>query len=144
VTATQRRSPLPACLSWALAKIGDIFAMKGITDDLHTVSNMHGVDVTIDQLRNLDSGLIFTNLVETDMTYGHRRDPEGFHRCLQEFDARVPELLAALRPDDLLMITADHGCDPTYRGSDHTRELVPHHRASRRRSAERASRRLLF
>ncbi|MCW2956841.1 MAG: phosphopentomutase [Thermoleophilia bacterium] len=108
-----------------VGKIGDIFAMKGIDEDNHATSNMHGVDLTIAKLGELDDGLVFTNLVETDMLWGHRRDPEGFHRCLQEFDARVPDIEAALRPGDLLIITADHGCDPTYRGSDHTRELVP-------------------
>lgn len=108
-----------------VGKIGDIFAGKGVTVDLHTDSNMHGVDVTIEQLASRDCGLIFVNLVETDMVWGHRRDPQGFHGCLQEFDERIPEILAQLRADDLLIITADHGCDPTYRGSDHTRELVP-------------------
>ena len=83
------------------------------------------MDVTIEHLRTLEDGLIFTNLVETDMHWGHRRDPEGFHRCLREFDRRIPDIEAALRPGDLLVITADHGCDPTYRGSDHTRETVP-------------------
>ncbi len=108
-----------------VGKIGDIFAMKGIDEDNHTDSNQHGIDVTIAKLRELDEGLVFTNLVETDMMWGHRRDPEGFHRCLKEFDRRVPEIEAALRPGDLFIVTADHGCDPTYRGSDHTRELVP-------------------
>jgi phosphopentomutase len=108
-----------------VGKIGDIFAMKGVDEDNHTDSNQHGVDVTIEKLRSLDEGLVFVNLVETDMVWGHRRDPEGFHRCLREFDRRVPDIEAALRPGDLLIITADHGCDPTYTGSDHTRELVP-------------------
>ncbi|MCW2950777.1 MAG: phosphopentomutase [Thermoleophilia bacterium] len=109
-----------------VGKIGDIFAMKGIDEDHHTDSNQHGIDVTIEQLRRTDSGdLIFTNLVETDMLWGHRRDAAGFHGCLQEFDRRIPEIEAALRPGDLFIVTADHGCDPTYRGSDHTRELVP-------------------
>lgn len=108
-----------------VGKIGDIFAMKGIDEDNHTDDNQHGVDVTIAKLGELDEGLIFTNLVETDMNFGHRRDPEGFHRCLREFDRRLPEIEAAMRAGDLLIITADHGCDPTYRGSDHTRELVP-------------------
>ncbi|MBC7461097.1 MAG: phosphopentomutase, partial [Thermoleophilia bacterium] len=110
-----------------VGKIGDIFAMKGIDEDHHTDSNMHGVDVTIEQLQRSDGAgdLVFVNLVETDMLWGHRRDPHGFHGCLREFDARLPEIEAALRPGDLLIITADHGCDPTYRGSDHTRELVP-------------------
>jgi len=108
-----------------VGKIGDIFAMKGIDEDNHTDSNQHGIDVTIEKLREVEEGLVFVNLVETDMNWGHRRDPEGFHRCLREFDRRIPELEAVLRPGDLLVITADHGCDPTYRGSDHTRELVP-------------------
>lgn len=108
-----------------VGKIGDIFAQKGIDEDHHTDDNQHGITVTVERLRELDEGLIFVNLVETDMNYGHRRDPEGFHRCLQEFDRRIPEIEAELRPGDLLIITADHGCDPTYRGSDHTRELVP-------------------
>ncbi len=110
-----------------VGKIGDIFAMKGIDEDNHTDDNQHGITVTADKLRELgdDEGLVFVNLVETDMNWGHRRDPEGFHRCLREFDARIPEIEAQLRDGDLLIITADHGCDPTYRGSDHTRELVP-------------------
>ncbi|MCW2928953.1 MAG: Phosphopentomutase [Thermoleophilia bacterium] len=108
-----------------VGKIGDIFAMKGIDEDHHTDSNQHGISMTIERLAELEEGLVFTNLVETDMNFGHRRDPEGFHRCLKEFDRRVPEIEAALRDGDLLIITADHGCDPTYRGSDHTRELVP-------------------
>ena len=108
-----------------VGKIGDIFAMKGIDEDNHTDGNQHGIDVTIAKLRELEDGLVFVNLVETDQMWGHRRDPEGFHRCLKEFDRRVPEVEAALRPGDLLIITADHGCDPTYRGTDHTRELVP-------------------
>lgn len=108
-----------------VGKIGDIFAMKGIDEDHHTEDNQHGITVTVERLRELEAGLVFTNLVETDMHYGHRRDPEGFHRCLREFDRRLPELEGALRPGDLLVITADHGCDPTYRGTDHTRELVP-------------------
>jgi phosphopentomutase len=108
-----------------VGKIGQIFAGVGVTRDMHTTSNMDGVDQTIAAVQDIESGLVFTNLVETDMVWGHRRDPEGYHRCLQEFDARVPEILDALTPDDLLVITADHGCDPTFRGSDHTRELVP-------------------
>lgn len=108
-----------------VGKIGDIFAMKGIDEDHHAEDNQHGITLTIEQLGRLDDGLVFSNLVETDMLWGHRRDPEGFHRCLREFDRRLPEIEAALRPGDLLIITADHGCDPTYRGSDHTRELVP-------------------
>lgn len=108
-----------------VGKIGDIFAGKGIDQDLHTGSNMEGVDTIIAQLQELDRGFVFANLVETDMVWGHRRDPHGYHRCLQELDARIPEIEAVLREEDLLIVTADHGCDPTYPGTDHTRELVP-------------------
>src|SRR6266496_6665184 len=73
-------------------------------------------------LRELDDGLVFTNLVETDMLWGHRNDPLNFHRCLQDFDRRLPGLLDALRPDDLLILTSDHGCDPTTPSTDHSRE----------------------
>ncbi|MCB0879707.1 MAG: phosphopentomutase [Thermoleophilia bacterium] len=108
-----------------VGKIGDIFALKGIDQDNHTDDNQHGITVTVEKLKELDEGLVFVNLVETDMNFGHRRDPQGFHQCLKEFDERLPEIEEQLRPGDLLIITADHGCDPTYRGSDHTRELVP-------------------
>lgn len=117
-----QRAGLPVV---GVGKIGDIFARVGVDEDNHTNSNMNGVDVTIEKLQAMSRGFVFTNLVETDMVWGHRRDPQGFHRCLQEFDARVPEILDVMTPNDLLIITADHGCDPTYRGSDHTRELVP-------------------
>jgi phosphopentomutase len=108
-----------------VGKIGDIFAMKGVDEDNHTSDNQDGIDVIVRKLGEVETGLIFANLVETDMVWGHRRDPEGFHRCLKEFDRRIPEIEAAMRPGDLLVVTADHGCDPTYRGTDHTRELVP-------------------
>jgi len=78
--------------------------------------------VTERLLRELDSGLVFTNLVETDMLWGHRNDPVNFHRCLQDFDRRLPDLLDALRPGDLLILTSDHGCDPTTPSTDHSRE----------------------
>jgi phosphopentomutase len=85
---------------------------------------------------------VFVNLVETDMTYGHRNDPEGFHRCLQEIDRAIPDLLAALGPDDLLLLTSDHGCDPTTPSTDHSREYallvahVPGHGAAARHDGE--------
>ena len=79
----------------------------------------------LEALAGMDGGLVFANLVDFDSLYGHRRDPEGMAANLERFDARVPELLAALGPDDLLAVTADHGNDPTYPGSDHTRERVP-------------------
>ena len=76
-------------------------------------------------MQTLEEGLIFTNLVDFDALYGHRRDPEGYARCLREFDAQLPDVLDALRPDDVLILTADHGNDPTMPGTDHTRERVP-------------------
>src|SRR5436305_4808443 len=87
--------------------------------------NQEGMDRTIASLEDLPCGLIFTNLVDFDMLYGHRRDVVGYTRALEELDGRLPELLAALMADDLLLITADHGNDPTFDGTDHTREFVP-------------------
>jgi phosphopentomutase len=109
----------------AVGKIKDIFGGQGITHAVHTHGNMDGVDKTLDYLKEDFGGLIFTNLVDFDMTYGHRNDVEGYAKALMEFDARLPEIIGALKADDLLMITADHGCDPTYPGTDHTREYVP-------------------
>jgi phosphopentomutase len=107
-----------------IGKIGSIFAYRGITDDRPTRDNEHGIDETIQCIRDRE-GLIFTNLVDFDAKYGHRRDPVGYGRALEAFDRRLPEILDALHPGDLLMITADHGNDPTFRGTDHTREYVP-------------------
>jgi phosphopentomutase len=81
-----------------------------------------GITQTEKLLREVDDGLVFTNLVETDMLWGHRNDPVNFHRCLQDFDRRLPDLLDALRPQDLLILTSDHGCDPTTPSTDHSRE----------------------
>ena len=86
---------------------------------------MEGVDRTLEYLAEPEGGIILTNLVDFDMHYGHRRDLPGYGKCLQEFDARLPELLNAMREDDVLIITADHGNDPSFRGTDHTREYVP-------------------
>lgn len=108
-----------------IGKISSIFSGSGIAREVTTVDNNDGVDATLRELRSGESDFVFTNLVDFDSRYGHRRDPEGYYRCLQEFDARLPELLLALGPEDLLIITADHGNDPTYRGTDHTREYVP-------------------
>jgi phosphopentomutase len=83
------------------------------------------VDAVLQTLRTLDSGLVFANLVDFDAKYGHRRDPAGMSQNVTRFDDRLPELLGALTPEDLLIITADHGNDPTFRGTDHTRERVP-------------------
>jgi phosphopentomutase len=107
-----------------VGKIGDIFAGQDIDESHPTKSNVDGITQTEKLLRELDEGLIFTNLVETDMLWGHRNDPENFHRCLQDFDRRLPDLLDALRPSDLLILTSDHGCDPTTPSTDHSREYA--------------------
>lgn len=108
-----------------VGKIWQIFAGSGITREHKTASNAEGLAKSIDLMRELDRGLIFTNLVDFDMLWGHRNDPAGFARGLEEVDAAVPELIAACRPGDLMIITADHGCDPTAPGTDHTREYIP-------------------
>jgi phosphopentomutase len=105
-----------------VGKISDIFAGCDIDESHPTKSNSDGIQQTERLLRELDDGFIFTNLVETDMLWGHRNDPINFHRCLQDFDRRLPDLLDALRPGDLLVITSDHGCDPTTPSTDHSRE----------------------
>jgi phosphopentomutase len=105
-----------------VGKISDIFAGRDIDESHPTKSNSDGIQQTEKLLRELDEGFIFTNLVETDSLWGHRNDPENFHRCLQDFDRRLPDLLDALRPGDLLVITSDHGCDPTTPSTDHSRE----------------------
>jgi phosphopentomutase len=107
-----------------VGKIGDIFAGQDIDESHPTKSNIDGIQQTETLLRDLDEGLIFTNLVETDMLWGHRNDPENFHRCLQDFDRRLPDLLAALNSGDLLIMTSDHGCDPTTPSTDHSREYA--------------------
>jgi phosphopentomutase len=110
---------------YAIGKIIDIFAEKGITRYTKTKNNKEGILETIDALKTADEALIFTNLVDFDMEYGHRRDVEGYAKCLEEFDSYISEILSNLREDDLLIITADHGNDPTAPGTDHTREYIP-------------------
>ena len=105
-----------------VGKIGDIFADQGIDESHPTKSNVEGIQKTEELLQTLDGGFVFVNLVETDMLWGHRNDPINFHRCLQDFDRRLPDLLDALRPGDLLIVTSDHGCDPTTPSTDHSRE----------------------
>jgi phosphopentomutase len=107
---------------YGVGKIGDIFAHQDIDEEFPTKSNVDGIQRTEELLRSVESGLIFTNLVETDSLWGHRNDPVNFHRCLQDFDRRLPDLLDALRPNDLLILTSDHGCDPTTPSTDHSRE----------------------
>ena len=110
---------------YAVGKISDIFDGKGVTEAVHTSGNMDGVDKTIEALRMDFDGFIFTNLVDFDSQYGHRRDAVGYGKCIEEFDARIPEIIEALGDDDVLMICADHGNDPVHSGFDHTREYVP-------------------
>ncbi|AET66740.1 phosphopentomutase [Desulfosporosinus orientis DSM 765] len=117
-----REQGLEVC---AVGKINDIYAGRGVTDYCHTKGNMEGVDKTLDYMAKAESGLIMTNLVDFDMLYGHRNDVAGYARALEDFDARLPELYAALGSEDMLVITADHGCDPTMPGTDHSREYVP-------------------
>ena len=107
---------------YGVGKIGDIFAHQDMDEELPTTSNVDGITKTEQLLRSIDDGLIFVNLVETDMLWGHRNDPVNFHRCLQDFDRRLPDLLDALRPGDLFVLTSDHGCDPTTPSTDHSRE----------------------
>ncbi len=106
----------------AVGKIRDIFAGVDIDESHPTRSNVEGITQTERLLRELDDGLVFVNLVETDQLWGHRNDPVNFHRCLQDFDRRLPDLLAELRNGDLLILTSDHGCDPTTPSTDHSRE----------------------
>lgn len=108
-----------------IGKIPSIYAHRGVAAEHHTHGNDEGIDATVRAMGDREHPFVFTNLVDFDMNYGHRRDPEGYARCLEDFDRRLPELMGALRPDDLLLVAADHGNDPTYRGTDHTREYVP-------------------
>ena len=109
-----------------IGKINDIFNGQGITEYVRTDSNMDGVDKLVKTMKDKEfTGLSFTNLVDFDAMYGHRRNPEGYRDALEDFDGRVPEILESLHEDDLLIITADHGNDPTHEGTDHTREYVP-------------------
>jgi phosphopentomutase len=107
-----------------VGKIGNIYSSRGLSDEIKTKHNDHGVEVTLECIAERD-GLIFTNLVDFDSKFGHRRNPKGYAEALERFDAQLPEIIDALDDDDLLIITADHGNDPTYEGTDHTREYVP-------------------
>lgn len=108
-----------------IGKTNDIFSGRGIDQAYHNESNMDGMDHVDEVLEKDFTGFCFTNLVDFDTMYGHRRDPEGFGQALMDFDQRLGHVLAALRLDDLLLITADHGNDPCFKGTDHTREEVP-------------------
>lgn len=108
-----------------VGKIGDIFTGRGLRTDVHTKSDSDGIDQTLRALDGLDRGLVFANLVDFDTLFGHRNDVPGFAANLEALDLRLPEILAALRPDDVFVLTADHGCDPSDESTDHTREHVP-------------------
>ena len=109
----------------SIGKIASIYDSAGVTQELTAKNNHQSMDQTIAALRDDTRGLIFSNFVDFDMLYGHRRDTEGYARALEEFDARWPQIESAMRDGDLVMLTADHGNDPTYRGTDHTREYAP-------------------
>lgn len=111
---------------YGIGKIEDIFSKSGITHAVHTGSNKQGLEFTLEAVKNeKDKSLIFTNLVDTDMLYGHRNDAKGYGKAIEEIDTYIDDIIDAMSEDDLLIITADHGCDPTVEGTDHTREKVP-------------------
>jgi phosphopentomutase len=109
----------------SVGKVGELFSGIGIDRQHAGATNARALAETGELIRSLEHGLVFTNLVETDQVYGHRHEVEGFHGALREIDAAVREWLALVGPDDLLVLTADHGCDPTAPHTDHTREYVP-------------------
>ncbi|HHT9126632.1 MAG TPA: phosphopentomutase [Candidatus Brocadiia bacterium] len=108
-----------------IGKIGDIFAHRGLSLEIHTAGNDEGVSQTINCIKRKTKGIIFTNLIDFDMKYGHRNDVKGYAQALKEFDNRLPEIMDAMGSEDILAITADHGCDPTTPSTDHSREYVP-------------------
>ncbi|HBF78142.1 MAG TPA: phosphopentomutase [Clostridiaceae bacterium] len=109
----------------AVGKIEDIYAGCGITDAVHTKNNLEGIEKTIEYINKDNKGLIFTNLVDFDMLYGHRNDVKGYANALREFDAKLPQIISSMKDTDMLIITADHGCDPTTPSTDHSREYIP-------------------
>ena len=108
-----------------IGKIEDIFCNRGVTNVNHTTNNSDSIAAIVDALQNSTNDLIFANLIDFDMLYGHRNNPQGYGQALEKFDKELPKILAALREDDLIIITADHGCDPTTSSTDHSREYVP-------------------
>lgn len=109
----------------AIGKIEDLFSGRGITKSIHTHGNAEGIDLTIDHIKKDSKGLIFTNLVDTDMLYGHRNNTKGYKEALEYFDGKLSEIMDAMKEDDILIITADHGNDPTTPSTDHSREYIP-------------------
>lgn len=108
-----------------VGKISDVFNNIGVTHSVHTKNNMQGVDETLKFMKEDLEGLLWTNLVDFDMKFGHRNDYVGYYNAIKEFDERLPELLNAMRDEDILILTADHGCDPTTPSTDHSREYIP-------------------
>lgn len=127
-----------------VGKISDIFAGRGVTHSHPTENNDDGIDAVIEELRATEAGLVFANLVDFDQSFGHRNDPEGYARALEKFDRRLPEILAAAEPDGVVIVTADHGNDPTTPSTDHSREMVPLLVAGSRVSATDLGRRETF
>ena len=109
----------------AIGKIEDLFSGRGIARAIHTSGNADGIEKTIDALKNAKEDMIFTNLVDFDMLYGHRNNVEGYGKALEEFDSKLPEIIENMNDEDILFITADHGCDPTTPSTDHSREYIP-------------------
>lgn len=108
-----------------VGKIRDLFAGRGVTSNVPSENNRDGMEKVLNQFQRLDKGLLMVNLIDFDMVFGHRQDAAGFGGALEEFDGWLPQLISLMTGDDLLLITADHGCDPTTPGTDHTREYVP-------------------
>lgn len=109
----------------AIGKIGDLFSQRGITKEIHTKGNEDGIEKTIEEIEKETEGLIFTNLVDFDMLYGHRNNIEGYANALEYFDSKLPIIIKNMKETDLLIITADHGNDPSTPSTDHSREYIP-------------------
>ncbi len=110
---------------WSVGKIDDIFVHRGITRKNHTLGNAASTAITIKLLDEPFHGLLFVNLIEFDMIYGHRNDPQGYYNALRAFDDAIPDIQESLQPEDLVIVSADHGVDPTTESTDHSREFVP-------------------
>jgi len=117
---TQQKVPVVG-----VGKISDIFNHQGVGRSLKTKSNVEGLNTTIQEMKTLKRGLLFTNLIDFDQQYGHRNDVEGYARALEELDQKLPDIMETIGSDGLMIITSDHGNDPTHPGTDHTREYVP-------------------
>ena len=108
-----------------VGKIEDIFQWQGLTESYHTKNNEQGLEKTLELSKSDKNGIIFVNLVDTDMLYGHRNDAKGYANALEYIDSKLPEIMKSLNDEDILIVTADHGCDPTTESTDHSREYVP-------------------